>query len=45
MLLSLCEILISISLISLLGVFVCVFAFFVFEIIQYTKDEMSRKRK
>ena len=45
MLLSLCEILISISLISLLGVFVCVFAFFVFEIIQDIKDEISRKRK
>lgn len=45
MLLSILEILISTSLILLLGVLVCVFAFFVFEIIQDIKDEMSRKNK
>jgi hypothetical protein len=45
MLLSILEILISTSLILLLGAVICVFAFFIFEIIQDIKDEISRKRK
>lgn len=44
MLLSILEILIGISLIFLLGVLICAFAFFVFETIQDIKDEMSRKK-